>query len=163
MQKSNCRGARRVSAGPELTGCFVHRLNPIWKEAFAKPCSVEEAQDCQLKVSVGDWDAVHKRASEALAAGHPAQCQLHMLRGEAWLFCGNNVGAMAQFEAAVRAGFGASPGFFAHARSLDRSLASAVARALRYRALLLAWASRRPSSMRWRSASNAPRLAIVGR
>ena len=90
----------------------------------------------------GDWDAVHKRASEALAAGHPAQCQLHMLRGEAWLFCGNNVGAMAQFEAAVRAGFGASPGFFAHARSLDRSLASAVARALRYRALLLAWASR---------------------
>ena len=61
VQKSNCRGARRVSAGPELTGCFVHRLNPIWKEAFAKPCSVEEAQDCQLKVSVGDWDAVTAR------------------------------------------------------------------------------------------------------
>ena len=61
VQKSTCRGARRVSAGPELTGCFVHRLNPIWKEAFAKPCSVEEAQDCQLKVSVGDWDAVTAR------------------------------------------------------------------------------------------------------
>ena len=61
VQKSTCRGARRVSAGPELTGCFVHRLNPIWKEAFAKPCSVDEAGDCQLKVSVGDWDAVTSR------------------------------------------------------------------------------------------------------
>ena len=39
----------------------MHRLNPIWKEAFAKPCSVEEAQDCQLKISVGDWDAVTSR------------------------------------------------------------------------------------------------------
>jgi hypothetical protein len=39
----------------------VHRLNPIWKEAFAKPCSVEEAGDCQLKISVGDWDAVTSR------------------------------------------------------------------------------------------------------
>jgi Ca2+-dependent lipid-binding protein len=36
-------------------------LNPTWKEAFAKPCSVEEAQDCQLKISVGDWDAVTSR------------------------------------------------------------------------------------------------------
>ena len=61
VQKPNCRGARRVSAGPELTGCFVHRLNPTWKEAFAKPCSVEEAGDCQLKISVGDWDAVTAR------------------------------------------------------------------------------------------------------
>ena len=24
-------------------------LNPTWKEAFAKPCSVDEAGDCQLK------------------------------------------------------------------------------------------------------------------
>ena len=39
----------------------MHRLNPIWKEAFAKPCSVDEAGDCQLKVSVGDWDAVTSR------------------------------------------------------------------------------------------------------
>ena len=36
-------------------------LNPTWKEAFAKPCSVDEAGDCQLKVSVGDWDAVTAR------------------------------------------------------------------------------------------------------
>ena len=36
-------------------------LNPTWKEAFAKPCSVEEAGDCQLKISVGDWDAVTAR------------------------------------------------------------------------------------------------------
>ena len=61
VQKSNCRGARRVSAGPELSGGFVHRLNPIWKESFAKPCSVDEAGDCQLKVTVGDWDAVTSR------------------------------------------------------------------------------------------------------
>jgi hypothetical protein len=61
VQKPNCRGARRVPAGPELTGCFAHRLNPIWKESFAKPCFVEEAGDCQLKISVGDWDAVTAR------------------------------------------------------------------------------------------------------
>ena len=36
-------------------------LNPTWKEAFAKPCSVDEAGDCQLKVTVGDWDAVTSR------------------------------------------------------------------------------------------------------
>ena len=36
-------------------------LNPTWKEAFAKPCSVDEAGDCQLKVTVGDWDAVTAR------------------------------------------------------------------------------------------------------
>ena len=36
-------------------------LNPTWKEAFAKPCSVDEAGDCQLKISVGDWDAVTAR------------------------------------------------------------------------------------------------------
>ena len=39
----------------------MHRLNPIWKEAFAKPCSVDEAGDCQLRISVGDWDAVTSR------------------------------------------------------------------------------------------------------
>ena len=74
VQKSNCRGARRVSAGPELTGCFVHRLNPIWKEAFAKPCSVEEAQDCQLKVSVGDWDAVTARDFMGSCTVHKSNC-----------------------------------------------------------------------------------------
>lgn len=36
-------------------------LNPTWKEAFSKPCSVEEAGDLILKVKVEDWDAVSGR------------------------------------------------------------------------------------------------------
>jgi hypothetical protein len=49
-------------------------LNPTWKEAFAKPCSVEEAQDCQLKISVGDWDAVTSRDFMGSCTVHKSNC-----------------------------------------------------------------------------------------
>ena len=49
-------------------------LNPTWKEAFAKPCSVEEAGDCQLKISVGDWDAVSARDFMGSCTVHKSNC-----------------------------------------------------------------------------------------
>ena len=52
----------------------MHRLNPIWKESFAKPCSIDEAGDCQLKVSVGDWDAVTARDFMGSCTVHKSNC-----------------------------------------------------------------------------------------
>jgi hypothetical protein len=76
--------------------------------------------------------------------------QLYMLRGEAWLFCGRYDRALQQFSAAARAGFALHAGDPAASvggcwgtrEPLDRSPGAAVARALKYRALLSIWCGR---------------------
>ena len=78
-----------------------------------------------------------------------ARCsQLLLLRGEAWFFCGQYGRALDQFTAAAVAGFetaatpAASKGCWGERQPLDRGLGAAVARALKYRALLFVWRGR---------------------
>ena len=87
------------------------------------------------------------RAAAAAHRSIGAHCsQLLILRGEAWFFCGQYGRALQQFTAAAAAGFemslGASKGCWGTRQPLDRCLGAAVARALKFRALLCVWCGR---------------------